>query len=161
MFVLDNQFQVVEHLKLSVCQSNGIIQLTPILLYSHKQFYICLWEYFYALIAVIITTTMIHKIQSNRKANPPAYHIDIQRNTYSCNQCKGNTDNTQSNRHRFSQAFYSDNFVILPAVMPLLINPVKYISEQKQSSYQNPRRSKNHNANHNIRMHIIGQVAIR
>lgn len=40
------------------CQSNG----TTILLYSHKQFYICLWEYFYALIAVIITTTMIHKI---------------------------------------------------------------------------------------------------
>ena len=34
-------------------QSKG----TTILLYSHKQFYICLWEYFYALIAVIITTT--------------------------------------------------------------------------------------------------------
>lgn len=44
--------------QLPVCQSNG----TPILLYSHKQFYVCLWEYFYALIAVIITTTMIHKI---------------------------------------------------------------------------------------------------
>lgn len=63
---------------------------------------ICPWEYLFYSLITTLTATMIRQVQSNRKAYPPAYHIDIQRNTHSCNQCKGNTDNTQSNRHCFS-----------------------------------------------------------
>ena len=63
------------------------------------------WRAFVVVNSILYKPKSIFKetvISAVETANPPAYHIDIQRNTHSCNQCKGNTDNTQSNRHRFS-----------------------------------------------------------
>lgn len=44
--------------------------------------------------------------------------------------------------------------------MPLLTNPVKYISEQHKSDCYNRNWNKNHNSNHNIRMHIIRKTTL-